>query len=106
MWRFDKNWKAQRAETPWVKERPSAYILRQVYSTMYPLELPEAGRTLHEVADMVDARQRLLFSTSFPDDRFGDPFRMLDELPAAIRSRVLAENAMELYGARLAVIPQ
>ena len=38
MWRFDKNWKAQRAETPWVKERPSAYILRHFYSTTYPLE--------------------------------------------------------------------
>ena len=23
MWRFDKNWKAQRAETPWVQELPS-----------------------------------------------------------------------------------
>ena len=40
MWRFDKNWKAQRSETPWVKEPPSAYLRRHVYFTSYPLELP------------------------------------------------------------------
>ncbi len=39
MWRFDKNWKAQRSETPWVKEPPSAYILRHFYSSTYPLEM-------------------------------------------------------------------
>jgi predicted TIM-barrel fold metal-dependent hydrolase len=101
MWRFDKNWKAQRAETPWVKERPSAYILKHVYSTMYPVEKPEAGRTLHGIAAMVDAERRLLFSTSYPDDRYGDPFDMLEELPEAIRPNVLAGNAMALYGDRL-----
>src|SRR5215510_4135091 len=38
MWRFDKNWKAQRSETPWVKLPPSRYILDHFYLTSYPLE--------------------------------------------------------------------
>jgi uncharacterized protein len=100
MWRFDKNWKAQRSETPWVKQRPSAYILRHFYHTTYPLELTSQSE-LAEVLEMVEGARTLLFSSNYPNWELGDPFAMIEEIPAAIRRRVLAENALAVYGQRL-----
>ena len=100
MWRFDKNWKAQRAETPWVQEPPSAYILRHFYSTTYPLEVstPEA---LAQVLEMVEGERTLLFSSNYPNWELGDPFAMIEDIPAALRRRVLVDNALAVYGERL-----
>ncbi len=101
MWRFDKNWKAQRSETPWVKERPSTSILRHVYSTTYPLEMPPDAEALHQVLEMVEGERTLMFSGGYPDWDYGDPFAMVDDLPEGMRSRVMAENALAVYGERL-----
>jgi uncharacterized protein len=101
MWRFDKNWKAQRSETPWVTERPSAAILRHVYATTYPLELPPDPVSLRQVLEMVHADSTLLFGGGFPDWDFGDPLAMVGELPAELTSRVMVENAVAVYGERL-----
>ena len=57
MWRFDKNWKAQRSETPWVKERPSSYILRHFYHTTYPLEASSQDQ-LAEVLELLDGQRK------------------------------------------------
>jgi predicted TIM-barrel fold metal-dependent hydrolase len=100
MWRFDKNWKAQRSETPWVKERPSAYILRHFYHTTYPLETSSQAE-LAEMLDMVEGQRTLLFSSNYPNWELGDPFAMIEELPTALRQRVLVENALAVYGERL-----
>jgi predicted TIM-barrel fold metal-dependent hydrolase len=101
MWRFDKNWKAQRSETPWVKERPSAYVLRHVLSTTYPLEAAPEPRFLHQVLEMVQAERTLLFAGNYPDWDHGDPWEMLADLPQALRRRVMVENALAVYGERL-----
>jgi predicted TIM-barrel fold metal-dependent hydrolase len=101
MWRFDKNWKAQRSETPWVKERPSAYILRHFVSTTYPLEAAPTPRVLHQVLEMVQAERTLLFAGSYPDWDFGDPWEMLRDVPEALRRRIMVENALTVYGERL-----
>jgi predicted TIM-barrel fold metal-dependent hydrolase len=84
-----------------VRERPSAYILRHVYSTTYPLELAPDAMALHQVLEMVQAERTLLFSGGYPDWDHGDPFAMLDDLPEAIRPRVMAENALAVFGERL-----
>ena len=101
MWRFDKNWKAQRSETPWVTEPPSAIIRRHCYSTTYPLEAVPEPRYLAQVLEMIGGERTLLFAGNYPDWDYGDPLDMLRDLPKALRPRVLAENALALYGARL-----
>jgi predicted TIM-barrel fold metal-dependent hydrolase len=98
MWRFDKNWKAQRSETPWLRERPSAYILRHFYHTTYPLEV-SSQEALAEVLRMIEGERTLLFSGNYPNWELGDPFEMIEGLPAALRRRVLADNALAVYGA-------
>jgi uncharacterized protein len=100
MWRFDKNWKAQRSETPWVKQRPSAYILHHFYHTTYPLEL-SSQQELAEILEMVEGERTLLFSGNYPNWELGDPFAMIEEIPVSLRRRVLVENALAVYGERL-----
>jgi uncharacterized protein len=100
MWRFDKNWKAQRSETPWVKQRPSAYILQHFYHTTYPLELSSQDE-LAQILEITKGERTLLFSGNYPNWELGDPFAMIEEIPAAIRRRVLVENALAVYGQRL-----
>ena len=100
MWRFDKNWKAQRSETPWVKERPSTYILRHFYSASYPLETMSKTE-LEPVLEMIEAEHTLLFSSNYPNWLFGDPFAMVADLPEALQQRVMVKNALDLYGDRL-----
>ncbi len=100
MWRFDKNWKAQRAETPWVKQRPSAYILKHFFHTTYPLEMSSRDE-LADLLAMVEGERTLLFSSNYPNWELGDPFAMIEELPDALQRRVLVENALAVYGERL-----
>ncbi len=101
MWRFDKNWKAQRSETPWVTEPPSAYIRRHFYATSYPLELPPNHETLAQVLNIIEAERTLLFGSAYPDWDDGDPFEMILDCPASLQPRIMAENAIALYGDRL-----
>lgn len=101
MWRFDKNWKAQRAETPWVKRPPSAYILEHFYSTTYPLEAAPDPAHFDQIFAMIDAEHHLLFAGNYPHWEAGDPADMLDDIPTALRQRVLVDNARVLYGDRL-----
>jgi predicted TIM-barrel fold metal-dependent hydrolase len=101
MWRFDKNWKAQRAETPWVKRPPSEYILQHFYSTTYPLESMPDPAHFDQVFAMIDAEHRLLFAGNYPHWEAGDPIEMLDTITGDLRRRVLTDTARELYGGRV-----
>lgn len=101
LWRFDKNWKGQRGDVPWVKEPPSHTIRQHVWSTLYPLEQARDAAHLAQVMAMVGADQRLLFSSNYPYWEYGDPFAMCAELPNELQGRVQAENAQALYGPRL-----
>lgn len=101
MWRFDKNWKAQRGETPWVKEPPSRTILRHFATTLYPLEDGFSQEQIGQMLAMIEGERTLLFGSAFPDWRYGDPFAQVEELPEAFRAPVLAGSALGLYGTRL-----
>jgi uncharacterized protein len=101
MWRFDKNWKAQHGEIPWVVRPPSTYIKEHVYFASYPLEKLASSEHARQVLEIVGAETRLLFSGNFPHQEYGDPFDMIADVPEAIRPRVLSANALELYGSRL-----
>jgi len=101
MWRFDKNWKAQRSETPWVKQPPSRYILEHFYSTTYPLEASPEPKYLHQVLEMIEADHTLLFASSYPNWELGDPFDMVRDIPESLREHVMVDTALAVYGERL-----
>jgi predicted TIM-barrel fold metal-dependent hydrolase len=99
-WRFDKNWRAQHGEVPWLRRPPSAYLREHVYVTTYPLEALPPGQ-LGQLIEMAEAGERLLFAGNYPHQELGDPREMLAEIPPALHRRVMAENAAGLYGPRL-----
>ncbi len=101
MWRFDKNWKAQRSETPWVTRPPSEYITKHFYHATYPLEATREPGDIGATLEMIGGDRTLLFSGNYPDWELGDPFAMLDAVPGSLRRRVTVENALALYGERL-----
>lgn len=101
VWRFTKNFKAVRAETPWLTRLPAEYIVEHVYLTTYPLEELPGARALERVLDMIHADRTVLFSSNYPFQEFGDPVAMLSGVPERYRRRIMAGNALDLYGARL-----
>jgi uncharacterized protein len=101
MWRFDKNWKAQRTETPWVLRPPSAYILEHFSSTTYPLEAVPQPAYLEQALEMMDGERTLLFAGNYPNWEYGDPCTMLQDIPTHLHQRILSENAQAVYGPRL-----
>ena len=70
LWRFDKDWKALWRETPWVRDKPSAYVREHLRATTSPTLIP--GRVpaseLAQLADMLDAGHMLMYSSDYPHD--------------------------------------
>jgi uncharacterized protein len=101
MWKMDKDFKALRDETPWLKRMPSEYMLDHFRFTTQPWLEPRTRKELLDFCEMIDAERTLLFSTDFPHWDGDDPNWTLKQLPDHLRSRIAAESAVELYGDRL-----
>lgn len=100
MWRFDKNWKALRQLTPWLDRPPSEVITEHVKLTMQPLEEPPRRAQLWQILDMFDSGRMLMFSTDYPHWDGDTPDFAGGAIPEPIRSRVMGQNACDLYGIR------
>ena len=105
MWRMDKNYKALRAQTPWLKERPSEIIRRHLYLTTQPIEEPEDPKHLQQIFEMIGAPHALLFSSDYPHWDFDNPKRILAPLSREWKERILWRNASELYRLKTAPLP-
>jgi predicted TIM-barrel fold metal-dependent hydrolase len=98
MWRLDKNFKALRSLTPWLKKSPSEYILGQVRLTTQPMEEPDNQQHLLQMLDMIHAEKTVCFASDFPHWDFDDPRRVFPKsMPAALKRRLFYDNAAELY---------
>jgi predicted TIM-barrel fold metal-dependent hydrolase len=98
MWRMDKNFKALRAATPWLRRLPSEYMLDHVRFTTQPREETTAENQL-AMLKMIHAEKTLCFSTDFPHWDFDSPDVILPRsTPAELKQRILYENAAEMYG--------
>ena len=64
--RMDKNFKALRATTPWLKMLPSEYAHRQVRFTTQPIEEPATSAQFLQLLDLVRAEKTLMFATDAP----------------------------------------
>ena len=109
LWRLDKNYKSMRAECPWLTELPSAYLLRHVRFTTHRLERPEGleGRegpdALWTYLRMMEGERALLYASGYPAWDMAGPAecQALQTASPDARRRIAAENARELYAARL-----
>jgi predicted TIM-barrel fold metal-dependent hydrolase len=99
MWRMDKNFKALRSTTPWLRRKPSEYMIEHVRLTTQPMEDPENIDQLIQMLGMVHAEKTVCFATDFPHWDFDAPDMVLPrKVPQELRQRIFYENAAELYG--------
>jgi uncharacterized protein len=105
LWRLDTNWRALRADTPWLERKPSEVVLEHVRFTTQPLEHTDgADALLWEMLEAAGAPEILLFASDYPHWDFDDPGFMVGRLPTTWRERVLHENAAAFYGVRLGFV--
>jgi predicted TIM-barrel fold metal-dependent hydrolase len=99
MWRLDKDFKALRATTPWLKRLPSEYIIEHVRLTTQPIEEPESSAQLLQLFAMMHAEKTLCFASDFPHWDFDDPRRVFPtRMDTDLKERIFYRNASELYG--------
>ena len=101
MWRLERNWKAHRAEIPWVTKRPLDYVVNNIRFTSQPMYEADKPEQLHAILDMMCAERTMLFASDYPHWDFDDPRRALKDVPENVRARMFRDNATETFGDRL-----
>jgi hypothetical protein len=98
MWRMDKEWKGLRREIPWVKHLPSDYIREHFRFTIQPLDAPPDLDHLQQVYQQIGSDDLLMYSSDYPH-KHGDTLaeNFIEELPVAIRQKIMADNARAFY---------
>ena len=105
LWRMDKDFKALRSTTPWLKQEPSAYVFEHVRLTSQPIEEPQNPNHFLAMLEMIQADRTLCFSSDFPHWDFDDPVRALNSrIPDATKERILWGNAFDLYRNKLTAL--
>jgi Predicted metal-dependent hydrolase of the TIM-barrel fold len=95
LWRFDKDWRGCRIETPWVKMPPSEYVKRNIRFTTQPLPEPKNIKLLAEL--MMEIEDSLLFSSDYPHWDNDMPDMSLQFLPEKSRIKIFYENAKSTF---------
>jgi predicted TIM-barrel fold metal-dependent hydrolase len=96
MWRMDKNFRGMRNEVPWLRMKPSEYIIEHCRFTTQPIEEPD-NHELIQMLNMMRAEKTVMFATDYPHWDNDTPLFVLNKLPEELRRRIAYENAAELY---------
>lgn len=97
-WRFDKEWKGLRHNTPWVKQLPSNYIRQHVRVSIQPADAPPSPEILRQILAQMESDDLLMFATDYPHWQFNDPAEALPlTLPANTLAKIMAGNARTFY---------
>ena len=98
MWRFDKDWKGMRRETPWLRRPPSSYVRDHFKFTLQPFDGPDDPGFMGRFADQMGADDMVLFSTDHPHWQFDTP---AEALPPGVDGEtltgILSETARRFY---------
>ncbi len=97
VWRASKEWRALRAEVPWLDRSPAEIVREHVRVTLQPHDAPPGPGDLARVAEQLEAERLLLFSTDFPHWQWDGRNVLPAGLPQALLPRIAVENALEAF---------
>lgn len=98
MWRMDRYHQEFRRQVPFLEERPSDYMKRQMWFATQPVEEPVNPKYLVETMEHYGGADRTLFASDWPHHDFDHP-RCLARLPLTQeqRRKIMGENALTLF---------
>ncbi len=99
LWRWDKEWKGLRPQTPWVRRLPSAYVHEHVRLTTQPWDAPPNQQQFLQIIDQLGSEDLLLFATDYPHWQYDT---VAEALPPAglsdtLVEKIMRENARAFY---------
>ena len=97
LWRFDKEWKNLRLQTPWLRRPPSAYIREHVRFGVEPWDGPRDERLTRQLIEQLGSAEMLLWASGYPHASRGDRGHLLSSLSDDERRAVLWDNARSWY---------
>src|SRR5205807_9824097 len=84
---------------PCLTRLSSEYIKEQIRLTTQPIEEPENPADLLQILEIVDAERTLMYSSDYPHWDFYHPHTAFPRgMSETLRRRIMAENALGLYG--------
>ncbi|HET8629288.1 MAG TPA: amidohydrolase family protein, partial [Thermomicrobiales bacterium] len=101
MGRLDRLYPAFKAEVPYLKRRPSEYILGHCYFSTQPIEEPDDHRHLLQLLAMLRAERTVVFASDYPHWDFDNPLLAFTFFPPDLKRRIFVDNVLDLYGSRL-----
>lgn len=96
-WRTDKDWRAIKVEVPWVKRVPTEYVLANCRFCVSRLEGPTSEALRSGWFDISRAAQLFLYGSRYPRWNYFPAQDASALFPTEIRSRIMSENARDLY---------
>ncbi|WP_283137159.1 amidohydrolase family protein [Rhizohabitans arisaemae] len=99
MQRLDNEYMMRTSEAPLLKKLPSDYM-RDMYFSSQPMERHKNGRALEVTFEMIDAPNRLMYSSDYPHWDYDVP-AVIHDLPFLddkAKRQILGGNACEAFG--------
>jgi predicted TIM-barrel fold metal-dependent hydrolase len=98
LWRMDRYHQELRRTVPFLEERPSDYVKRQMWFATQPLEEPENPAHLAKVIEHCGGADRIVFASDWPHHDFDHP-RAMRRLPLTQeqRRKIMGTNALDVF---------
>jgi predicted TIM-barrel fold metal-dependent hydrolase len=101
-WAMDAAYEMAGDDAPRLARRPSEYFREHFWLSTQPIEEPDNPRHLIQSIEFAQMTDRVMFSSDYPHWDFDSPAKALPAaMPAALRGKIMGENAARLYAARL-----
>ena len=101
-WAMDAAYEVAGDDAPRLRRRPSEYFREHFWTTTQPIEEPDNPNDLMESYKLTGVLDHIMFSSDYPHWDFDSPAKALPAaMPAALRGKIMGENAARLYARRL-----
>jgi uncharacterized protein len=97
IWRAIKTWRGVRAEVPWVKRSPAAYIREHVRLSMQPFDAPPDPAIVGQILDEIGSDDMLLYATDWPHWQFDGDRPVPPGFSPALLRKITVDNPLATY---------